>query len=62
MGVPGDGNSDVDERGDEGPDEARDCLRPAAEDLEGEANAVDVGAVILFLVISLTEIKLNVGI
>ena len=46
MAVAGDGDGAVHERADEGPDEAGDGLRPAAEQLQAERDAVDVGAVV----------------
>ena len=46
MAVAGDGDGAVDEGADEGPDEARHGLRPAAHDLQAEGHAVDVGAVV----------------
>lgn len=44
--VSWDGDCDVDAGADEGPDEARDALGPAGEELEGEGDGVDVGAVV----------------
>ena len=46
MAVAWDGDGAVHERADEGPDEARDGLRPAAEQLQAERHAVDVGTVV----------------
>jgi len=46
VGVARDGDGAVDERGDKGPDEARDVLGVVGEDLHAEADAVDVGAVV----------------
>lgn len=46
MAVPRDRNGAIDERPDEGPDEARHGLRPPSENLQTETHAVDVGAVV----------------
>ena len=46
VGVAGDRDCAVDGGGDEGPDEARDVLGVVGEDLDAEADAVDVGAVV----------------
>nr|POE62782.1 hypothetical protein CFP56_03686 [Quercus suber] len=46
VAVAGDGDGDVDGRGDAGPDEAGDALGPASQDLHGERDGVDVGAVV----------------
>ena len=46
MAVAWDGDGAVDEGADKGPDEARHGLRPAAEELQAEGHAVDVGAVV----------------
>ena len=46
VAVAGDGDGAVDEGADEGPDEARHGLRPAAHDLQAEGHAVDVRAVV----------------
>ena len=46
MAVAWDGDGAVHEGADEGPDEARDGLRPAAEQLQAEGHAVDVGAIV----------------
>ena len=46
MAVPRDGNRAVHERADEGPDEARNRLRPASQDLQREGEGVDVGAIV----------------
>ena len=46
MAVARDGDGAVDDGADEGPDEARDRGRPPAHDLQGEGDAVDVGAIV----------------
>ena len=46
MAVAWDGDGAVHERADERPDEARDGLRPATEQLQAEGHAVDVGAIV----------------
>ena len=46
MAVAWDGDGAVDHRADEGPDEAWYGLRPAAEQLQAEGHAVDVGAIV----------------
>ena len=46
MGVPRDGDGAVDDGADESPDEAGDDGRPSAHHLQGEGDAVDVGAVV----------------
>lgn len=46
VGVSGDGDGDVDCGADGGPDEAGHGLGPAAENLQGQADGVDVGAVV----------------
>lgn len=46
MVVAGDGDRAIDERADEGPDEPRHRLRPAAHDLQTERYAVDIRAVV----------------
>lgn len=43
--VARDGDGDVDADADAGPEEARDALGPAREDLDGEGDGVDVGGV-----------------
>ena len=46
MAVAWDGDGAVDDRADEGPDEARHGCRPGGEQLQAECQAVDVGAVV----------------
>ena len=46
MAVARDGDGAVDEGADKGPDESRDRLRPATEQLQTEGQAVDVGAIV----------------
>lgn len=46
MAVARDGNGAVDEGADECPDETRDRLRPATQQLQTEGQAVDVGAIV----------------
>ena len=46
MAVAWNGNGAVDEGADKGPDEARDGLGPAPQQLQAEGHAVDVGAVV----------------
>lgn len=46
VGVAGDGDGEGDAGGKEGPDEARHALRVARQDLQGQGDGVDVGAVV----------------
>lgn len=46
MGITGDGDGDGDTRGKEDPDETGNALGVATQDLEGQGDGVDVGAVV----------------